>query len=258
MIFVTIGTHPQGFERLIKRIDEIAPKINEEIIIQRGFTKYIPKNCKSFEFEDLNPYFKKARLVICHSATSLLEFSLEYKKPVITVPRQAKYNEHINDHQVDFALFFANKTGIKAILDVNELTPQLLESYNSIPLIKKNNLTKLQSYFKDYFKKQSLPKPFAHNRIEYLVNLLEIKKEDKILNIGISNIPEVEMQIENKVKECVTIDFDKTKLEKASKFLKNTKLIQSDITKYKGFKDNYFDKIVVVEELEHLDDDYGA
>ena len=98
MIFVTIGTHPDQFDRLIRRIDEIAPKIKEEIIVQRGFTRYVPKNIKYFEFTDeMDKYYKKARIVIAQSATSLIEFILKYGKPVITVPREAKYKEHIND-----------------------------------------------------------------------------------------------------------------------------------------------------------------
>ena len=52
MIFVTVGTHPGQFDRLIKRVDEIAPHIKEEIIIQRGFTRYAPKNTKYFDFTD--------------------------------------------------------------------------------------------------------------------------------------------------------------------------------------------------------------
>ena len=150
MIFVTIGTHPDQFDRLIRRIDEIAPKIKEKIIIQRGFTKYIPKNVESFTFADnLEPYFKEARLVISHSATSLLEFVLKNKKPIITVPRQKKFKEHINDHQVEFALFLKEKYGVEAILDINKITPELLKNYNHIMKVKKDNLIKLQSYFRE-------------------------------------------------------------------------------------------------------------
>ncbi len=155
MIFVTIGTHPEGFERLIRRIDEIAPQIKEKIIIQRGFTKYVPKHCESFDFADsLEPYFKKARLVISHSATSLLEFVLFNKKPLITVPRQKKYHEHLNDHQVEFAVFLEEKTGIKAILDINELTPMFLNSYKKVAVIKKENLHRLQTFFTKFFNGQ--------------------------------------------------------------------------------------------------------
>ena len=156
MIFVTVGTHPGQFDRLIKRIDEIAPQVKEKIIIQRGFTKYVPKNCQSFEFTpNLDDYYKSARLVIVQSATSLLEFALKYKKPVITVPRQKRYGEHINDHQVEFAIYFARKTGIKAILDINELTPLLLKDYKTVPKMKNDGLIQLQDYFSVLFKRLS-------------------------------------------------------------------------------------------------------
>ncbi|MBI3333860.1 beta-1,4-galactosyltransferase [Candidatus Pacearchaeota archaeon] len=152
MIFVTIGTHPGQFDRLIRRIDEIAPEIKEKIIVQRGFTKYTPKNIEYFEFADsLDPYFKKARLVITHSATSLLEFVLKYKKPIITVPRQKRFGEHLNDHQVEFAEALQQKTGIKAILDIRELTPALLQTYKQKPRISTKNLHALQSFFTKTF-----------------------------------------------------------------------------------------------------------
>ena len=131
MIFVTIGTHPDQFDRLIRRIDEIAPLIKEEIIIQKGFTKYIPKNVKYFEFTDkMDEYYKNARLVIAQSATSLIEFIIKYGKPVITVPREAKYKEHINDHQVEFAEYFSKKSGVLIIRDMEKITPELLKTYN--------------------------------------------------------------------------------------------------------------------------------
>lgn len=262
MIFVAVGTHPEGFERLIKRIDGIAPKIKEKIIVQRGFTKYVPKNCESFDFtENMDKYYSKARIAILQSATSLLEFVLKYKKPVITVPRQKKYHEHLNDHQVEFGEFFAGRTGIKCIININELTPELLSEYNKKAVIKKNNLLRLQNYFADLFDKidrQMTPKkPFARNRIDYIVNLIEPKKTDKVLNIGISNIPEVEMKIEDKVKECWTIDFDKAKIDGAKAHLRKTKTVIGDVTNYSGLKERYFDTVVIIEVLEHLKDDIG-
>ena len=99
--------------------------------------------------------------------------------------------------------------------------------------------------------------PFANNRIDYIINLISPNDKDKILNVGISNIPEIEMAIENKVKECWTIDVDKDKLEKASKYLKKTKLLREDITTW-PLKKNYFDKVIILEVLEHLDSDTDA
>ncbi|MDP1695951.1 MAG: glycosyltransferase [archaeon] len=149
MIFVTVGTHDQEFTRLIRKIDEIAPKIKEKIIIQRGHTKYLPKNCKSFEFApSLEPYYKQARLVIAQGASSAWEFVYKYNKPLIVVPRQFKYNEHINDHQVEFSEVFEKKTGVKAIYNINDLTPNFLKNYHKIGKINKENLINLQNYMK--------------------------------------------------------------------------------------------------------------
>lgn len=152
MIFVTIGTHPQGFNRLLRHIDLLAKELKEEVIIQRGFSSYVPRNTKSFTFaDDLKPYYAKARLVISHSATSVLEYMLTQKRPIITVPRQKKYGEHINDHQVEFALFLAKKTGIPAILSLSDLTLDMLKNYHKKPVVDRRNLVKLQHYFKNLF-----------------------------------------------------------------------------------------------------------
>ena len=101
-------------------------------------------------------------------------------------------------------------------------------------------------------------KPFAKTRIDYIRNLVEPSKSDKILNIGISNIPEVEMSLENDVKECWTLDIDPSKLEGAKKFLGKTKLINADFLKEGQLPADYFDKVIMLEVLEHLDNDEEA
>jgi UDP-N-acetylglucosamine transferase subunit ALG13 len=49
MIFVTVGTHPGGFDRLVQQMDKIAGLIKEKVVIQRGFTRYTPRNAEYFE-----------------------------------------------------------------------------------------------------------------------------------------------------------------------------------------------------------------
>ena len=50
MIFVTVGTHEQPFNRLIQKIDELKKDgiINEDVIIQTGF-RYIRAEILSVE-----------------------------------------------------------------------------------------------------------------------------------------------------------------------------------------------------------------
>jgi UDP-N-acetylglucosamine transferase subunit ALG13 len=154
VIFVTVGTHPGQFDRLVKRIDEIAPLIKEKIIVQRGFTKYVPKNVEYFDFADnLDTYFKDARLVITHSATSLIEFIMSHKKPIITVPRQARYSEHINDHQIEFAEYLSKHTGILCVLKIEDLTPQLLSNYHKAAFFNPKPLNLFRAKLKRFLQK---------------------------------------------------------------------------------------------------------
>lgn len=102
-----------------------------------------------------------------------------------------------------------------------------------------------------------MKEPYANNRLDYIINLIQPSKKDRVLNIGISNIPELEMRIEKKVKSCETIDIDKKKLERAAGFLKKTQLIGEDFFSY-NFKRKKFNKIVILEVLEHLDKEEQA
>jgi UDP-N-acetylglucosamine transferase subunit ALG13 len=124
MIFVTVGNHYQYFERLIRKMDEIAGQIDEEVIMQIGRTKYNPKNAEYFDFktypemEELN---QKARVVVCHGGEGSIITALEQGTPVISVPRLEKYGEHSNDHQLDIVKAMAEEGKIIAVYDVDEL-----------------------------------------------------------------------------------------------------------------------------------------
>ena len=147
MIFVTVGTHPGGFDRLIRHMDKIAGLLKEKVIIQRGFNKYTPQNAEYFDFADnLEPYFSKARIVISHSATSLVEFVLTQKKPIIAVPRRADFGEHINDHQVEFARYLEHKLGIKAVMNIHEITSALLIGYNTLPRVDRSGMKRCKIF----------------------------------------------------------------------------------------------------------------
>ena len=129
MIFVTVGT-ARDFSRLIKKVDEIAGKIKEEIIVQKGFTKYNPRNCKYFEFVSRGEflgYIKKTDIVITHAGAGTIIECLKNKKPTITVPRRKKYNEHRNDHQMDVAKELEREGKVLVCYDVKNLGNKIKE-----------------------------------------------------------------------------------------------------------------------------------
>ncbi len=107
MVFVTIGTERFSFDRLIKEIDRLAEenKINDSVFVQLGFCKYEPKNCqwkRFLSFDEMVENIKKADLVISHAASTFFVCLQNGKKPIL-VPREKKFKEHLDDHQVIFA-----------------------------------------------------------------------------------------------------------------------------------------------------------
>ena len=127
MIFVTVGTHEQPFNRLVKKIDELKRDgvITEEVIIQTGFSTYEPKYCKwtkLIPYQQMLKNVEDARIVITHGGPASFIMPLQLGKTPIVVPRQQQFNEHVNNHQVEFARNVAERMGtIIPVEDVDKL-----------------------------------------------------------------------------------------------------------------------------------------
>lgn len=107
MIFVTVGTHEQPFDRLVKAIDDLKADgtLTEEVIIQTGFSTYIPQHCKwkkMYPFSRMQELVRDARIVITHGGPSSFLLAIRNNKVPVVVPRMRHFGEHINDHQVVF------------------------------------------------------------------------------------------------------------------------------------------------------------
>lgn len=132
MIFVTVGTHEQPFDRLLKEMDYLVETgvITEEVFIQSGYTDYEPKHCKwskLLPYSDMEKYVKEARLVITHGGPSSFIMPLQVGKTPIVVPRQEKYGEHVNDHQLNFALEVEKRQkNILVVRDISDLSDMIV------------------------------------------------------------------------------------------------------------------------------------
>ena len=91
MIFVTVGTTRN--EKLVQCMDELAPTIDEPVVIQVGLGTYKPKNCEFFDFaSSLDEYFEKAQIVVgCGGVGTIYDLLLRGKRFV------AVTNPHIPD-----------------------------------------------------------------------------------------------------------------------------------------------------------------
>lgn len=137
MIFVTVGTHEQPFNRLVECIDNLKRDgvIEEEVIIQTGYCTYEPKYCtwkKLFPYRQMVELVAKARIVITHGGPSSFIMPLQVGKTPIVVPRKFEFNEHVNDHQVSFSKVVAERMGtIYVVEDIDKLG-ETITNYDEI------------------------------------------------------------------------------------------------------------------------------
>ena len=151
MIFVSLGTQDKFFTRLVEKIEELkkSGKIKEEVVVQLGNTKYKSEFIKCIDFmsmEDFDKYLKNSRYLITHGGVGTILTALKYNKKVIAVPRLSKYNEHVNDHQLELieALSLDNYIlGCKTLDDleenINKISKFIPKKYKS----NKDNFIKL-------------------------------------------------------------------------------------------------------------------
>lgn len=137
MIFVTVGTHEQPFDRLIEEIDNLKKNgtIQEEVIIQTGFSSYEPKYCqwsKLIPYQQMIKNVEDARIVITHGGPASFVMPLQIGKTPIVVPRQRKYGEHINDHQVEFARNVADRMGTIIPVENVDTLGEVITNYDEI------------------------------------------------------------------------------------------------------------------------------
>mgnify|MGYP000848677936 FL=1 len=144
MIFVTVGTHEQSLERLVKKIDELKRDriIDEDVIIQKGYTDYEPRYCESYKligYNDMQKYLKEARIVITHGGPASFIAPLTIGKIPIVVPRQKKFNEHVNNHQKDFVeQVVARYNTVIPCYDIDDLEGLIKEYDSTIENMKEN------------------------------------------------------------------------------------------------------------------------
>ncbi len=135
MIFVTVGTHEQQFNRLVEYMDKWAGEHGEEVLIQTGFSTYEPVNCtwqKLFPYGTMVENVDRARIVITHGGPSSFIMPLQIGKIPVVVPRKKAFGEHVNDHQVEFCRAVAERQRNIIVVEEIEELGDILDGYDRL------------------------------------------------------------------------------------------------------------------------------
>jgi beta-1,4-N-acetylglucosaminyltransferase len=132
MIFVTVGNDFRPFDRLLKGMDEIAPFLPEEVLMQKGYSTYCPRNTEYFDFVPLQTateYLLKSRLVVSHAGIGTIILCQRHGIPLLILPRRKKFGEHMNDHQLEIAQALEERKDgqIRVLHEEDPLKEKILE-----------------------------------------------------------------------------------------------------------------------------------
>lgn len=106
MIFITVGTQPNGFLRCLQEVEQLIEKydIREEVIAQIGHTEFRTNKFKIIRFIGENEYIEligKADVIITHAGSGAIFNSIKLGKKIIAMARLHDFNEMVDNHQME-------------------------------------------------------------------------------------------------------------------------------------------------------------
>ncbi|MXR40764.1 beta-1,4-galactosyltransferase [Halobaculum sp. WSA2] len=123
MIFGTVGTHDQSFNRLLAGLDELADDY-DEIVAQVGHSTYRPEHIQWFDFvseSKINEYYQNASVVVGHAGAGTILTALSYRKPLVLMPRRKQYDEHLDNHQLELTEALRDRDDVFVVANVDDL-----------------------------------------------------------------------------------------------------------------------------------------
>ena len=122
MIFVTVGTSEDRFDRLMTAVSAL--ERTERLLVQTGASDIRPSGATCLDFlpyDELAEYVRTARVVVTHAGVGTVLTALIAGKRPIVVPRLRRLGEAVDDHQLAFARRLAGAGLVTLVEDVSEL-----------------------------------------------------------------------------------------------------------------------------------------
>jgi UDP-N-acetylglucosamine transferase subunit ALG13 len=128
LIFVTVGSHPTfKFERLLRALETIQ---GQDIEVQYGPGEP-PANATEavawMSFEEIAAHMERASHVVSHAGVGTILCAIQAGQVPIVFPRLRRYEETVDDHQLDLAMKLV-ETGRVIVVESEEELAAALET----------------------------------------------------------------------------------------------------------------------------------
>ena len=120
MIFVTCGSSPVGFERMMRALDALSPS---ELTVQHGPVA-APACASSYDFLPFGrvvELMQEADLVVSHAGVGSIMCALQAGHVPVVFPRLKRYGETVDDHQLELASAIAERGTVLLATNAEEL-----------------------------------------------------------------------------------------------------------------------------------------
>ena len=125
MILVLVGGYRTGFDRLVSACDALREQIDEDIVIQYGWSSVHPVRCSGFAFAPLDrirALCAEARVIVAHAGSGSILTALDFPARLVLVPRLGSLGDHHDDHQTELAEVIESRGLAVCVHDLNGLT----------------------------------------------------------------------------------------------------------------------------------------
>ncbi len=116
MIFVTVGTHGQPFERILKEVERLPNP--DEVVLQYGVgspPRAIRRAAAFMSFGEMEEYFQAADVIVTHAGVGSILCARRAGRRPIVVPRYRDLGEHVDDHQVELTRALAERGEVEPV-----------------------------------------------------------------------------------------------------------------------------------------------
>ena len=105
LVAVSVGTDHHPFDRLVRWVATWASGKDVRVVVQRGTADEVAGvECPTvMPHDELRKLFAAADIVVCHGGPSTVMDARQAGRFPVVVPRDPKFGEHVDGHQMAFA-----------------------------------------------------------------------------------------------------------------------------------------------------------
>lgn len=127
MIFVTVGTHHDPFERFLGALGQLDAS---QLVVQYGPGTPPPGVARAeayLPFEEMLECFRAADKVITHAGVGSILCARRAGHTPLVVPRRHDLGEHVDEHQAELTRALAARGSVIEVTDLSQLAAVLAQ-----------------------------------------------------------------------------------------------------------------------------------